>query len=108
MSKIGDELIFGMENALAHVRGTKRAARETIVPVTIPEVVDVAAIRRRLGFTQEVFAVRFGFSIKNIRNWEQGSRQPEGPARAYLTVIDRDPKAVEAALRQPAMAMAGD
>jgi putative transcriptional regulator len=104
MSKIGDELVLGMENALAHVRGTKRAARETVVPVSIPEAVDVAGIRRRLGFTQEVFAVRFGFSIKNIRNWEQGSRQPEGPARAYLTVIDRAPQAVETALRQPAMA----
>jgi putative transcriptional regulator len=44
------------------------------------------------------FAARFGFSVKNIQNWEQGSRQPEGPARAYLLVIDRNPKAVQEAL----------
>jgi putative transcriptional regulator len=44
------------------------------------------------------FAARFGFSVKNIQNWEQGLRQPEGPARAYLLVIDRNPKAVQEAL----------
>lgn len=98
MSKIGDELILGMENAVAHARGQKRAARETIVPVSIPKRVDVGRIRRRLGLTQEVFALRFGFSVQNIRNWEQGVRQPEGPARAYLTVIDRKPDAVQEAL----------
>lgn len=98
MSKVGDDLILGMENAVAHARGVKRAARQTIVPVSIPDRVNVAGIRRKLGLTQEVFAVRFGFSVKNIRNWEQGVRQPEGSARAYLTVIERDPDAVQHAL----------
>jgi putative transcriptional regulator len=98
MSKIGEELILGMENAVAHVRGRKRAARETVVPVAIPSTVDVARIRRKLGLSQELFAMRFGFSVKNIRNWEQGVRQPEGPARAYLLVIDRKPEAVQEAL----------
>lgn len=95
---IGSELIAGMENALAHARGRKRAARETVVRAHVPEQIDVAALRRRLGMSQAVFAARFGFSVKNIQNWEQGSRQPEGPARAYLLVIDRNPKAVQDAL----------
>jgi len=47
------------------------------------------------------FAGRFGFSVNTLRHWEQGSRQPEGPTRAYLLVIDRAPKAVQKAL-QPA------
>jgi putative transcriptional regulator len=98
MSKIGDELILGMENAVAHARGLKRAVRETVVPVSIPESVDVASIRRKLGLTQERFALQFGFSVKNVRNWEQGIRQPEGSARAYLVVIDRKPDAVQEAL----------
>ena len=98
MSKVGDELIEAMENALAHARGRKRAARETIVRVRIPERIDVARIRRRLGLTQRAFALRYGFSVKNIRNWEQGIRRPEGSARAYLLVIERAPKAVERAL----------
>src|SRR5260370_42145058 len=49
--------------------------------------------------TQEEFAGRFGFSVNTLRHWEQGKRQPEGPTRAYLLVIDRAPKAVQKALR---------
>jgi len=48
--------------------------------------------------TQEEFAGRFGFSVNTLRHWERGSRQPEGPTRAYLMVIDRAPKAVQKAL----------
>ena len=101
---IGSELIAGMKNALAHARGRKRGlsnkalGRETVVRVRVPERIDVAALRRRLGMSQAAFAARFGFSVKNIQNWEQGSRRPEGPARAYLLVIDRNPKAVQEAL----------
>jgi putative transcriptional regulator len=99
MSDVGDELVRGMKNALAHARGRKRATRETVVAVSVPKRVDVARIRRKLRMSQETFALRYGFSVKNIRNWEQGTRQPEGSARAYLTVIDRAPKMVEKALR---------
>jgi putative transcriptional regulator len=96
MRTVGDELVKGMENAVAHARGTRRAARETAV--AIPARVNVAAIRRKLGLSQAAFALRFGFSVKNVRNWEQGIRQPDGAARAYLIVIDRRPRAVQEAL----------
>ncbi|WP_413993730.1 helix-turn-helix domain-containing protein [Labrys okinawensis] len=49
--------------------------------------------------SQEEFAARFGFSVNTLRHWEQGLRQPEGPARAYLLVIERAPAAVQEALR---------
>jgi putative transcriptional regulator len=49
--------------------------------------------------TQQEFAVSFGFSVNTVRHWEQGRRVPEGPTRAYLLVIDREPKAVQKALR---------
>lgn len=55
--------------------------------------------RQRLDITREEFADRLGFSINTLRHWEQGSRQPEGPARADLLVIDRAPKAVQKALQ---------
>jgi putative transcriptional regulator len=67
--------------------------------VYIPPEIDVKAIRGRLGLTQQQFAARFGFNITTLRHWEQGRRVPEGPTRAYLMVIDREPKAVEKALR---------
>ena len=49
--------------------------------------------------TQEEFARQFGFSVNTLRHWEQGSRRPEGPTRAYLLVIERAPKAVQKALQ---------
>jgi putative transcriptional regulator len=101
MSKIGDDLILGMENALAHARGHKKAARETSVRVPVPETVDVAGIRRKIGLSQKDFALQFGFTVQSVRNWEQGVRKPEGPARVLLTVIDRKPDAVKEALNAP-------
>jgi transcriptional regulator with XRE-family HTH domain len=62
------------------------------------ERVNVRAIRARLKLTQEEFAGRFGISIHTLRRWEQGSREPEGPARTYLRVIDQEPEAVQRAL----------
>jgi putative transcriptional regulator len=63
-----------------------------------PDHVDVFAIRRKLHMSQERFARRYGFSVWSVRNWEQGRRRPEGPARLLLRVIETDPKAVDKAL----------
>ena len=96
MSKAAASIRRGLEQAIAIAKGEGRAA---IYRVHVPPEVDVRAIRLRLGLTQQVFAARFGFSINTLRHWEQGKRQPEGPTRAYLLVIDRAPKAVQKALR---------
>jgi putative transcriptional regulator len=96
MSKIGASIIRGMKEAIAFAEGT---ADMSLYRVHIPAEIDVKAIRGRLGLTQQQFAVRFGFSVNTLRHWEQGRRVPEGPTRAYLLVIDREPKAVEKALR---------
>ena len=61
---------------------------------------DVAAIRGKTGLSQDRFARAFRISAHTLRNWEQGRRVPEGPARALLVAIDRDPKAVMRALRE--------
>jgi putative transcriptional regulator len=58
-------------------------------------------IRRALHLTQEEFAARYRIPIGTLRDWEQGRAEPDQPARAYLTVIARDPEAVARAL-QPA------
>ena len=67
--------------------------------VHIPRAIDVKATRSKLGMSQQAFAGRFGFSVNTLRHWEQSRRVPEGPTRAYLLVIDRNPKAVQKALR---------
>jgi putative transcriptional regulator len=96
MSKIGESIIRGLEQAIPFAEGT---AKEGTYVVHIPPEIDVRAIRGRLGLTQREFAVRFGFNINTLRHWEQGRRVPEGPTRAYLLVIDREPQAVQKALR---------
>ncbi len=96
MSKAADSIRRGLEQAIALTEGK---ADETEYRVHIPERIDVKAIRAKLRMTQEEFAGRFGFSVNTLRHWEQGLRQPEGPARAYLLVIERAPKAVQKALQ---------
>lgn len=61
--------------------------------------VDVRKVREKLNLSQNEFAARFGFSPACIRNWEQGRNRPAGAARILLVVIDRNPRAVEEALR---------
>jgi putative transcriptional regulator len=94
--KVADSIRRGLEEALVYAEGTADVSR---YGVHIPEAIDVKAIRAKLDMTQEEFAGRFGFSINTLRHWEQGRRVPEGPTRAYLLVIDRNPKAVQKALR---------
>jgi len=55
-------------------------------------------IRRALGITQEEFAARYHIPIGTLRDWEQGRALPDQPARAYLTVIHRDPERVQQTL----------
>ena len=59
---------------------------------------DVKAIRERLGLTQSSFAALMGVSSRTLQNWEQGRREPEGPAKALLRVVDCEPQAVLHAL----------
>ncbi len=95
-SKVAISVRRGLEEALAYAEGKADASR---YGVHIPEDIDVKAIRAKLDMTQEEFAGRFGFSVNTLRHWEQGRRVPEGPTRAYLLVIDRNPKAVQKALK---------
>jgi putative transcriptional regulator len=58
-------------------------------------------IRRALGLSQEDFAERYRIPIGTLRDWEQGRVEPDQAARAYLTVIARDPERVRKALVPP-------
>jgi putative transcriptional regulator len=58
----------------------------------------IRSIRTRTGLSQPAFAERLRVSVETLRNWEQGKRHPQGPARALLRIIDRDPETAMAAL----------
>lgn len=93
MSKSGQSIIRGARQALDYAHGV----REGFV-AHVPDDVDVAAIRQRLGLSQGEFAAQFGFKLDAVQNWEQGRRRPDGAARAFLRVIEREPEAVQRAL----------
>jgi putative transcriptional regulator len=59
----------------------------------------VKVIRRALGLSQEDFAARFHIPLGTLRDWEQGRKDPDAAARAYLVVIGQNPTAVSEALR---------
>jgi putative transcriptional regulator len=55
-------------------------------------------IRRALELTQEEFAARYHIPLGTLRDWEQGRTEPDQPAKAYLTLIARDPDQVSRTL----------
>lgn len=65
---------------------------------TVLSTVDVKGLREKLGLTQKEFSGMIGVSIKTLQNWEQGRREPEGPAKALLRVVEKEPQAVLSAL----------
>lgn len=74
--------------------------RGEIKPTRVTEIkpADVKAVREGLGASQSEFALMIGVSVSTLQNWEQGRRQPEGPARALLMVAAKNPRAVAEAL----------
>ena len=65
----------------------------------MPRTPRVRVIRRALKLSQEEFAMRFHIPLGTLRDWEQGRKDPDAAARAYLMVIGRNPSAVTEALR---------
>lgn len=94
MTKAGDRLIAAAKEARAIARGEKEPAG-----LFVPADIDVRAIRRGVDLSQEDFAAEFGFSLSQIRDWEQHRTRPLGAARAYLLLIQRDPETIRLLLR---------
>ncbi len=90
-----DKIAEGLGEALAIAKGEARPAK-----LFVPAEIDVKAIRASLGHSQDDFAAYYGFSINQIRDWEQGRARPLGGLRAYLMLIERNPKEVQELLRQ--------
>ena len=64
----------------------------------MPRVPQVKVIRRALGLSQEDFATAYHIPIGTLRDWEQGRKEPDAAAKAYLRVIATEPEVVRAAL----------
>jgi putative transcriptional regulator len=88
----GAELIESMKLVLAHERGKIELEQ------VWPKPVDVKAIRKRVKMSQAEVSRDYGISKRALQEWEQGGRQPDSAARAYLTVIAKKPDVVRRAL----------
>ena len=93
MTTMYRDLMTGLDEVDAFLAGESQGYK-----VTLPAKVDVKGIRKRLKMTQVRFSDTFGFSLDAVKHWEGGRRTPESSARAFLTVIEKNPAAVLAAL----------
>jgi putative transcriptional regulator len=93
------------EELLQSIDQARRWARGEDVPgfrVHFPPGEDVAAIRKRTGLSQAAFARQIGVPVGTLRNWEQGRRRPDGPARVLLALLAKDPGIVKRTLSEAA------
>jgi putative transcriptional regulator len=88
----GADLIKGMKLVLAHQR-----AKVELEQVW-PKPIDVKAIRKHVKMSQAEFSQAYGISKRALQEWEEGGRQPDSAARAYLTVISKEPDVVRRAM----------
>src|SRR5215467_15768111 len=89
-----------LEELLASVKQATETARRTRASTRAPEI-NATTVRQLRGWTklsQPEFAGLLGVELSTLRNWEQGRREPTGPARALLRAICNDPEHVLRAL----------
>jgi putative transcriptional regulator len=86
-----EELLESVRQGASIVHGKRKPSRCIQVRTSEP---NVRTIRANYGLSQDKFASLMGISVATLRNWEQGRRRPEGPARVLLFVAAKHPEAV--------------
>jgi putative transcriptional regulator len=94
--KAFDRIAEGLNEALAVARGQAGGAK-----LHVPPEMDVRAVRAKTGLSQDRFASSFGFTVHQVRQWEQGRSRPLGAMRAYLLAIERDHAVILGLLNRP-------
>ncbi|HKM54771.1 MAG TPA: helix-turn-helix domain-containing protein [Isosphaeraceae bacterium] len=89
----GQRMIASAKQALAFANDENNGC-----VVHIPDEINTARIRKKINMSHSQFAAYFGVSVRTLQEWEQGRVVPSGAARAFLTVIDREPDAVRRGL----------
>lgn len=90
-----DELLQSVREMQEIRAGKRPSARVTTAKdVLRRDVKDVAALRRHFRLSQTKFAAMLGISVDTLQNWEQGRRQPDGPARVLLRIAATHPEAI--------------
>ncbi len=84
-----NELLESVKQAGDIRNGKRESSRYSII-----EEPDVVAIREKYDMTQQEFSSLLGISVGTLRNWEQGRRKPQGPAKVLLKIAEKRPKAI--------------
>ena len=84
MTEAFEEIMAGLEDAHLDLIGERGGFTAHQVEVADP---DVVAIRSKAGLSQSAFARSIGISLGTLKNWEEGRRRPQGPARVLLALI---------------------
>jgi len=84
-----NELVASVREGGAILRGEAKPSRAFVV-----DGPNIKRIRENYRLSQGQFAALLGISVSTLRNWEQGRRKPEGPARILLQVATKHPDAV--------------
>ena len=83
---LGAEILNGIKEIKAHKAGTivlkTRELQEPAAPQTI---------RAQLKLSQSAFAGLMGVSLRTVQDWEQGRREPSGPAKTLLRIAEQHP-----------------
>lgn len=89
-----DELLESVKEMKAIQAGRLKPSRVTRLDDLLSATPDVAALRARFKLSQAKFAALLGISVDTLQNWEQGRRNPEGPAKVLLRVAAARPDAL--------------
>lgn len=87
MKSAFEKIAAGLDDAIAYAGGDEARGRSAAI--------DVRAIRAATKKTQAAFASSFRLPVATVRDWEQGRRHPDAPARVLLGMIAADPETVE-------------
>jgi putative transcriptional regulator len=84
---IGQEILDGVEEIKRFHKGQKMLRTHTLIEPSSPKV-----IREKLKLSQTAFASLIGVSSRTIQDWEQGRREPQGPAKSLLRIAETRPE----------------
>ncbi|MCP3852688.1 MAG: helix-turn-helix domain-containing protein [Gammaproteobacteria bacterium] len=89
MSKrnLGNEILEGLQEIKGWEKGKVQLKTTTLSIPSEPSV-----IRSKLKLSQAAFAGFLGVSKRTLQDWEQGRRNPQGPAIALLRIAEQHPE----------------
>ena len=84
---LGSEILQGISEIKEYKKGNTNLRTRELSEPSPPQV-----IRTRLKLSQSAFAGLMGVSTRTLQDWEQGRREPQGPAVALLRIADQHPE----------------